>query len=167
MQHVTLELNAGQRERLTRLINEESWGDVIIRDERVNNDIEYFRQHPGQENQFGDGEMCQECFCRPCITSEDNRQAWWPEAQFAALPAPINSTSRKRLYKKFWTMIYHRGGWACPQYLVKKDGIMQAGNPIRGDGRVKREIMPDCVTTKVRAWYPNAEQQPYMGHRWH
>ena len=50
---------------------------------------------------------CEHCYCRPCVTSECHRQAWWAQEP---LPAEVgNNSLPKRAYYKFWTMLYHRG----------------------------------------------------------
>ena len=62
---------------------------------------------------------CPMCFCRPCITHEKNIQMWWE-----SIPQPPhnrNNGVRKKLYKRFWTMLFHRQVWQNPQYLIRKD----------------------------------------------
>ena len=47
---------------------------------------------------------CPMCFCRPCITHEKNTQMWWE-----SIPQPPhnrNNGVRKKLYKRFWTMLF-------------------------------------------------------------
>ena len=47
------------------------------------------------------------CFCMPCITSQRNRQLWWESD--AVPPSDSNHGIRKEKYKRFWTMMMHRG----------------------------------------------------------
>ena len=63
-------------------------------------------------------EECAYCFCRPCITSEKNRQFWW---ETDALPSSeSHHRIRKEKYKRFWTMMMHRRVWDDPRYKQKK-----------------------------------------------
>jgi hypothetical protein len=57
---------------------------------------------------------CPFCLCRPCITDDSNRQLWWKHEP--SQPHPLNSKSRKKCYKHFWTMLYHRQVWQDPRY---------------------------------------------------
>ena len=111
---------------------------------------------------------CPECFCQPCIVHDMHRQLWWPQQ---AKPASSqNNKCRKVLYKKFWTMLSHRGVWQDGRYVDRKS------RAIRIDVRrrrflwqtvgMKREIMPNCVIRQVREWFPNPDNLPYMGHLW-
>ena len=52
-------------------------------------------------------DACDQCLCAPCVTDETNRQSWWPTENSTA--RKTNNTKRKILYKKFWTMLCHRG----------------------------------------------------------
>ena len=70
------------------------------------------------------------------------------------------------MYRRFWTMMYHRQVWDDPKYVEKKALALQ-----RRPGRKRlvyhrRDIMPNCVIDLVRTWYPNPEKVPYMGHKW-
>ena len=61
---------------------------------------------------------CPECFCRPCVVDDTNRQLWWPENPKPA--SSKNNKNRKMLYKKFWTMLCHRGVWQDRHYVERK-----------------------------------------------
>ena len=60
---------------------------------------------------------CAYCFCRPCITSETNRQLWWETDE--APHSGNNHGLRKEKYKRFWTMMFHWGVWDEPRYKRK------------------------------------------------
>lgn len=62
---------------------------------------------------------CPFCLCKPCITDDINRQLWWEMEPFRP-PHPRNSKLRKEKYKRFWTMLLHRGVWSDPRYTEKK-----------------------------------------------
>ena len=115
-----------------------------------------FNHPPGfRIPQIEGAEECIHCYCKPCVTSELYRQTWWLEN---GLPPEVgNNSLRKRMYYKFWSMLFHRGLWCDERYLAKK--------PRQGAANFKREIMPDCVFTKVRGWYPNPDGEDYMGHK--
>ena len=112
---------------------------------------------------------CQFCLCRPCITDETNKQLWWETE--ASPPQESNSVNRKSHYKRFWTMLLHKGVWGDPRYKARKEECLRQ-EPKRnisawmGPGRHIRDIMPDCVLKVVREWLPNPLSKPYMGHKW-
>lgn len=119
-----------------------------------------------QQNPHAD--ECAHCLCRPCITDPSNQQMWW-EVEIQA-PHERNSSIRKGIYKRSWTMLFHRLVWKDQRYLLKKKTVLQECNNrqlVWGGGRYhKRDIMPDCVLKLVRYWYPNPAILDYMGHRW-
>ena len=120
-------------------------------------------------SQDPDAAECVYCLCRPCITDASNQQLWWDSEPQEAHER--NSVIRKGLYKRFWTMLFHRGAWLDPRYKQKKaDALQQDKNRqhyVWGGGKAhKRDIMPDCVLQCVRSWYPNPPRLQYMGHRW-
>ena len=115
---------------------------------------------------------CQYCLCSPCITAETNRQLWW-ETEVVAAQAS-NSSTRKNHYKRFWTMLLHKGAWSDPRYKARKQESLRQ-DPNRqlsawiGPSTTQsqyRDIMPDCVLKCVRDWLPNPPSQAYMGHKW-
>ena len=107
-----------------------------------------------------EGEVeCQYCLCAPCVVSEQNRQMWWPS--HARVPHHGNTSARKPLYRRFWAMLYNRGAWMDHRYLDKKH--QARGGDITWH---RREIMPDCVVSMCRTWFPNPTSVPYMGHMW-
>ena len=116
-------------------------------------------------------EECPYCFSRPCITNEDNRQLWWEEQDNE--PRDWNSGLRKDVYKRLWTMLYHRKVWLDPRYIHRKNTALQqdpnrAQHAWSGPGGYnhRRDIMPECVLKLVRGWFPNPHGRHYMGHRW-
>ena len=87
---------------------------------------------------------CPHCLCRPCITSERNRQMWWERRQQP--PRDENSDTRKRLYKFFWTMLLHRRVWEDERYLARKltslqQDPQQRNLPWIGDRYHKRDLI--------------------------
>ena len=100
---------------------------------------------------------CPFCFCQPCVTTF--KQGWLGVGQ---APTFRNAGIRKRIYKKYWTMLDRRGAWRDDRYLTRKTNRMLA------DGCVvtRREIMPFCVIRQARALYPNPHGHAYNGHHW-
>lgn len=111
-----------------------------------------------------EAERCPHCLCRPCITNEQFRQLWWPTDPVP--PRRRNSGLRKGLYRKFWTMLYHRGIWADPEYIERKRGALTLDPHLTNYVYHRRDIMPKCIVTLARYWYPNPKGIPYMGHMW-
>ncbi|XP_070569306.1 protein mono-ADP-ribosyltransferase PARP14-like [Ptychodera flava] len=64
---------------------------------------------------------CESCLCQPCVTT--SWQEWLGEGQ---RPSVLNAGVRKRIYKKYWTMLDRRGAWKNERYLSKKAELMQA-----------------------------------------
>jgi hypothetical protein len=117
-----------------------------------------------------DAVECPYCLCRPCITNDNNRQMWWETEQQPARAE--NSGTRKRLYKYFWTMLYHRLVWEDPRYIARKQAALgqdprQQQLAWSGTRFIhERDLMPECVLKLVRWWLPNPAKVPYMGHKW-
>ncbi|CAC5375816.1 ERN1 [Mytilus coruscus] len=128
-------------------------------------------EHPGQSgsdqqsasagHDINDKDMCQDCFCSPCVTQ--NRESWLGVGQRAHVR---NSGIRKLKYKLFWRMMQDRGAWSIPQYLRKKCRLLNRDRVDETVVIVRREVIPDCVLKLVRELYPNPKSKPYMGHRW-
>ena len=114
--------------------------------------------------QSPDEEECRFCLCRPCITYEQNRQFWWEDNTEA--PCRRNSALRKEKYKRFWTMMFHRDAWKVPRYQAEKLRALRADPRHRKYEWHRRDIMPKCVLSHVRQWFPNPAGVPYMGHLW-
>ena len=109
-------------------------------------------------------EECSYCFVMPCITSQRNRQLCWESD--AVPPSDSNHGIRKEKYKRFWTMMMHRGVWDDPRYKHKKHLALQRDPRYKHFVWHRREIMPKCVLQTVRHWLPNPDGVPYMGHLW-
>ncbi|CAC5363503.1 unnamed protein product [Mytilus coruscus] len=122
-----------------------------------------------EENQFlieqdQECEECPFCFCKPCNTSENNRQMWWesePQCRHKR-----NHSLRKEKYKYFWTMMFHREAWKGDRYLLRKQAALERDPKFKNYTWHKRDIMPNCVLKLVRGWHPNPENITYMGHLW-
>ena len=100
---------------------------------------------------------CPQCFMSPCMAMRP----------FYGLgegqdPCRENIEIRFALYNKYWKMISNVGGWNDPRYLAKK---AQAAGSMELALEYRREIMPDCVVSKLRALYPNPKDVPYVGHK--
>ena len=141
----------------TEVISEESETPCTYNDVVVSSSIE-------------DNE-CSYCLTKPCITHERFRQLWW--LHDSKPPHSTNSRSRKDIYRRFWTMLDHRGVWGSQQYIERKAQALAAQSPElawsgpKGNGH-PRDLMPECVVKLVRGWLwlPNPPGQPYMGHKW-
>ena len=140
-----------------RLLEDQNWLDTIVENQGVPID----RRNPANQIQPEDGMECGNCFCSPCVINERHRQDWWPSSSQA--PHQHNNKERKRLYYKFWVMLYQRGAWANERYIARKETVLEQHD---GYVQMRRELMPDCVVDLVRTWYPNLPGQPYLGHRW-
>ena len=77
-----------------------------------------------------------------------------------------NSGLRKEHYKRFWTMLFHRGAWNDDRYLLMKTDALARDHRTQRFDWHRRDIMPKCVVTLVRHWFPNPGGFPYMGHMW-
>ena len=102
------------------------------------------------------------CLCKPCITSERNRQLWWENED--TNPSRRNHDLRKDKYRRFWTMMFHRNVWNDPRYLDAKCVVLQNDPRCRNLVCHRRDIMPKCVLSLVRGWFPNLPGIPYLGH---
>ena len=148
--------------------NDWNWNDSVRRSDDAQDDDEDDQPSaPLIQPVVGEHE-CGDCFCTPCVTSDCNRQMWWPST--SSQPSVRNTKKRKHLYKKFWAMLSHRGAWIDSRYVTRNTravSIDKRQNRFiwQSHGYV-REIMPNCVVRQVREWLPNLESQPYMGHLW-
>ena len=52
------------------------------------------------------------------------------------------------------------------QYLAERLNTLQADPRHRKCEWHRRYIMPKCVVSLVRMWFPNPDEVPYMGHLW-
>jgi hypothetical protein len=176
-----LNVTEEQKEVIVQLFNHYDWTfhevalaasentDVSIeREEEEQNDDGSHNEDlfvPGYViNQDTEAEVCQQCLCQPCITSDSNKQAWW--CNKSVDPHGRNSGLRKIAYRKFWTMLHHRQVWISPIYMAIKVQAMGHDPQRKQYVYHRRDIMPDCVLNKVRSWYPNPLTMPYMGHLW-
>jgi len=165
---LSLEVSAQQRADILHFIEFKGWNanELLVMEEELQgssasaeNECQSGRdEFPMIRHQPNHSE-CPHCLCSPCITDDSNKQLWWPEQ--ALQPSRLNSSNRKSVYRRFWGMLSNCGAWADPRYIAKKREVRH------GDGTWHiREIMPNCVVTKCRQWYPNIEKAQYMGHKW-
>lgn len=163
---ITLQVSQQQKTELMEWISGREWNkDAVLGVVEYDGSLEEIKVTPRKpmEREKEGSEICEHCYCAPCVTDITNKQQWWPEAD--SEPKIGNNVKRKNIYYKFWTMLYHRGVWNFPQYILKKQNMLSTATRLSGK-TVRREIMPDCVMGMVRRWYPNIDGQPYMGHRW-
>ena len=88
-------------------------------------------------------EECIHCLCRPCITSDCNQQMWWETDNQP--PHERNATIRKGIYKRFWTMLFHRRVWRDPRVFSEE----------RGNSVSRRQQAVLCMGWRQasQAWY--------------
>lgn len=164
---LTIRVTQEQRELIAALWAHNDWDLDVVEEHGDIEDIPEAFDHAGRpilpDNMQ---EECPYCLCRPCVTSEDFRQAWWEQEH---PPHPGNHTLRKPLYKRFWVMLANRGAWSHPRYLQRKTTDVNSFQDyvMVGPGQHPRDIMPECVLKTVRIWLPNMPGQPYMGHKWY
>ena len=130
--------------------------------ETVDNNDDAFQEYHIPQNP--EEQECRFCLCRPCITDEQNRQMWWENENQA--PSRRNSALKKERYKRFWTMMFHREAWKDPRYQAEKLKALRADPRQRKYEWHRRDIMPKCVLSLVRQWFPNPVGVPYLGHLW-
>lgn len=163
---LTIRVTQEQKELISAMWAHYDWDLDIVADQR-HEDIPEVQGDAGYPiPPDNDQEECPYCLCRPCVTSEDHRQAWWEEVH---TPHPGNHKRRKPIYKRFWVMLANRGAWSDPRYLQRKTISLNSSLQdyvMVGPGLHPRDIMPECVLKTVRSWLPNMPSQPYMGHKW-
>ena len=106
----------------------------------------------------GDSEECVLCSCSPCVTSV--KQQWLRHGQDAH---KRNSGIRKKLYRKFWSMLNTRGAWRHPLYVRKKVIAICRDHVDETVVHVLRGVMPECVLKLVRGLCPIITDTPYLG----
>lgn len=170
---VTLELLPEQLETINQLFNYNDWDYREIQRQNISSEVstQTCREDENDSNvtnfriqQDHDQEECIYCLCRPCITDERNRQLWWESEN--SPPNSRNSSLRKELYKRFWTMLLHRNAWSDLRYVEAKTAALQGDRRFRKYVWHRRDIIPKCVLKIGREWFPNPVGEPYMGHLW-
>lgn len=169
---VTLSLTNEQEQFVKELFASKNWPWPIQEEEQCNEETEFDPENidPGYKiDHNSDYDECPHCLCQPCITNDMNRQLWWPTSSALpyAQPHHFNTKERKKCYKKFWTMLFHRDVWRDPRYKQRKAealGLDPRRN--RFEWMHRRDIMPNCVLKCVRQWYPNEPNVDYQGHLW-
>ena len=73
-----------------------------------------------------------------------------------------NAGIRRSKYRSYWKCLANLGAWNLPEYLQRKESLMQGERAVIH----QREVMPVCVLKQVRGLYPNPSGIPYMGHKW-
>ena len=159
---VTITVTNEQKQAIKALFESQNW---LWPEEESGREFDPDNVEPGFKINHDDNSMeCPHCLCRPCITAESHRQSWWPQNDF--VPHHLNSKDRKKCYRAFWTMLFHRNVWRDLRYRQRKTIALQR-NGRRGHVCIhKRDIMPDCVVKLVHRWYPNRQGESYMGHMW-
>ena len=171
---LTLRVTQEQRDVITALFLHNGWdmNEVgTVNAERADTNAHYEACDNYRIAQDPQVDECESCLCRPCITSEGNRQLWWEETpQIASF---LNGQRRKGHYKRFWTCLLHRGAWHHHIYVARKNALLSQEVGLEnivmvGPGSVShcRDIMPECVLKMVRHWLPNPKCKDYIGHKW-
>ncbi len=112
-----------------------------------------------------DKDECPHCLCQPCVLCDENVQLWWPKA--FTPPHPDNDQYRYALYRRFWTMLYRRGVFCDERYIERKERALDKQRKRQGKFIVsRRDLMPLCVVTQVRNWFPNTDNVNYKNHCW-
>ena len=88
---------------------------AIVTDVRAGVDVRLSLQGHEESEWDGGSEECVFCFCSPCVTSV--RQKWLRCGQNAR---KRNSRIRKKLDRKFWSMLNKRGAWRHPYTFIKR-----------------------------------------------
>ena len=88
---------------------------AIVTDVRAGVDVRLSLQGHEESEWDGGSEECVFCFCSPCVTSV--RQQWLRCEQDAR---KRNSGIRKKLDRKFWSMLNKRGAWRHPYTFIKR-----------------------------------------------
>ena len=168
-----LKVNQEQKNSIKQLFQENDWSydEMILEPLPEGSDHGDSRSNDGDDipgyiiEQTINTAECPHCLCKPCITSEQNKQLWWPDRLHT--PSIHNNKPRKDAFKRFWTMLYHRNVWLDERYIVRKREALDADPRYHHYTWIhRRDIMPDCVLDCVRTWYPNPKNVPYMGHKW-
>ena len=119
--------------------------------ETVDNNDDAFQEYHIPQNP--EEQESRFCLCRSCITDEQNRQMWWENENQA--PSRRNFALRKERYKR-----------KDPRYQAEKLKALRADLRQRKYEWHRRDIMPKCVLSLVRQWFPNPDGVPYLGHLW-
>ena len=101
------------------------------------------------------------CFCLPCVTSV--RQQCLQHGHNAY---KRNSRIRKKLYRKFWSMLNTHEAWRHTLCVCKKVIAICRDHVDETIVYVLREIMTARVLKLVRGLYSNLPDTPYLGHKW-
>ncbi|CAC5369576.1 unnamed protein product [Mytilus coruscus] len=167
---VTMELSDLQLETIKNLFRHNDWEIKILDDSAVTNEKGGNAQNPQMtteqstqtDNNEEDEDDDQPGFVIQQDPSQTNVVAW----SVRSTPSKKNSSLRKEHYKRFWTMLLHRGAWNDDRYIVMKSDAMTRDHRTQRFDWHKRDIMPKCVVTLVRCWFPNPGGFTYIGHMW-
>ncbi|KAJ8322417.1 hypothetical protein KUTeg_000026 [Tegillarca granosa] len=77
-----------------------------------------------------------------------NRQMWWETTSVP--PHSRNRFFRKDKFKRFWTMLLHRGAWSDERYLAAKSDAMRLDGRRTSYEWHRRDIMPKCVLSLMQ-----------------
>ena len=161
---ITYTLTEEQRKAIQELFNNKGWTYSETVTDKLNqnqDEFDYDKCEPGYVIKHDEEkDECPFCLCKPCITMQ--QQSWFPNEP--SEPHNLNNKDRKKCYRSFWTMLYHRRVWQDERYKAKKAASL--GQPVGSYVYHRRDIMPNCVIKLIRMWYPNPQQVPYMGHMW-
>jgi hypothetical protein len=101
--------------------------------------------HVGKPTRIGKpmANKCYDTIWHYVPTNEQNKQMWWHDRTEA--PHQRSSGLRKEQYKRFWTMLLHRGAWNDDRYLLMKTYVSARDHRTQRFDWHKRDIMPNCV----------------------
>lgn len=135
------------------------WNTELIESEQRNNEDQSENFTPFIAANFEAG-ICDQCLCSPCVLDESNRQTWWPLDNMVA--KRTNNATRKILYKKFWTMLCHRGVFQNPTYIERRSAAIardkQRNYFVWHNRGSQRDLLPNCCS--------ESSLVQYMGHLW-
>ncbi len=64
-------------------------------------------------------------------------------------------------------MLYRRGVFCDERYIERKERALDKQRKRQGKFIVsRRDLMPLCVVTQVRNWFPNTDNVNYKNHCW-
>ncbi len=120
---LTLMVTSLQRETIYHLFHHHNWDiQEVPHSEAAITTVQGVSEPDGDPEfiiqQRYDADECPHCLCKPCITDPVNKQMWWEEDILQEHPR--NSELRKGHYKRFWTMLLHRGVWRDVRYQERK-----------------------------------------------
>ena len=63
-------------------------------------------------------------------------------------------------------MLYRRGVFGDERYLERKERALKLQSKGHKFVTSKRDLIPSCIVDRIRKWFPNPQELPYIGHKW-